>query len=78
MQKCSICNVFNDDALIVILYWSYTLRNKDYTCNKGKCIIGTTLIIVTKLIQPFQPYSYEHQLNSQEQTYKNILYRMLQ
>ena len=56
MQKCFIFNVFNNDALVVMSYWSYTLRNKDHNALKGKYIIGTTLIIITKLIQPFQPY----------------------
>ena len=56
MQNYSIYNVFNDDVLVVMPYWTHTLRNKNYNALKGKYIICTTLIIITKLIQPFQPY----------------------
>ena len=60
MQNYSIYNVVNNDALVVIPYWTHTLRNKDYNALKGKYIIGTTLIIITKLIQPFQPYPHQY------------------
>ena len=53
MQNYSIYNVVNNDALVVMPYWTHTLKNKDYNALKGKYIIGTKLIIITKLIQPF-------------------------
>ena len=77
MQNYSIYNVVNNDALVVMPYWTHTLKNEDYNALKGKYIIGTKLIIITKLMQPFQPHPYEHQLNSEEQTYKNILFTIL-
>ena len=44
IKNCSICNAFNDDALVLKPFWSYSLGKKDYSTNKGKYTIGTKLI----------------------------------
>ena len=78
MQNCSIYDVFNDDALVLEPFWTYSLGKKDYSSNKGKYILGTTLIMMRKPMQPFQPYQHQYYLDSQKQTCKKILFTMLQ